>query len=218
MWRHIGGQDDDGSGDRRRRSRDQAVRRSAARARRSGECRMTSSAAASRKAAITAEVLDLVPELRADFERRDLGAESVVWSALAPTPTALDPVATVMLDVIDGSTSIGDLADGCPCGGGCPACRRPAPGRRSRRAVPRRRVCSPGRLRRSLQNEAIESPSTVRPGPSTPCAGAREPPRHRGTPTFCFGTQTGPRRVRLPARCAQAAATRWPDHEIEMGR
>ena len=52
---------------------------------------------------ITAEVLDLVPELRTDFERRDLGAESVVWSALAPTPTALDPVATVMLDVIDGS-------------------------------------------------------------------------------------------------------------------
>jgi hypothetical protein len=59
---------------------------------------------------VTTEVLDLVPELRPDFVRRDLGAESVVWSPLAPAPTALDPVATVMLDVLDGAASIGDLA------------------------------------------------------------------------------------------------------------
>jgi hypothetical protein len=56
------------------------------------------------------DVLGLVPELRADLLRRDFGTESVVWSPLAGAPTALDPVATVMLDVIDGVASIGDFA------------------------------------------------------------------------------------------------------------
>jgi hypothetical protein len=59
---------------------------------------------------ITTEVLDLVPQLRPDFVRRDIATESVVWSPLAAVPTALDPVSTVMLDVIDGTASIGELA------------------------------------------------------------------------------------------------------------
>jgi len=58
----------------------------------------------------TAEVLEFVPELRGDFERRQVGAECVVWSPLAPEPTALDPVGAVMLDVVDGAASIGELA------------------------------------------------------------------------------------------------------------
>jgi len=59
---------------------------------------------------VMTEVLDFVPELRPDFVRRDIGAESVVWSPAAAMPTALDPVSTVMLDVIDGGASIGELA------------------------------------------------------------------------------------------------------------
>jgi len=54
--------------------------------------------------------LDFVPQLRSDIGRRDLDGESVVWSSLATDPIALDPVATVMLDVVDGDASIGDLA------------------------------------------------------------------------------------------------------------
>jgi hypothetical protein len=53
--------------------------------------------------------LDFVPRLREDVARRDLGPESVVWSPVAPEPVALDPVATVMLDVIDGEASVGGL-------------------------------------------------------------------------------------------------------------
>jgi len=60
--------------------------------------------------ALMAERLRFVPELRDDFERRDIGGESVVWSPIAAEPIALDPTAAVMLDVIDGEASIGDLA------------------------------------------------------------------------------------------------------------
>jgi hypothetical protein len=57
-----------------------------------------------------AEALGFVPVLRTDFERRSVGTECVVWSPLAPEPSALDPLAAVMLDVVDGEASIGDLA------------------------------------------------------------------------------------------------------------
>lgn len=56
------------------------------------------------------ETLGFVPMLRSDFERRAVGTECVVWSPLAPEPTALDSLAAVMLDVVDGVASIGDLA------------------------------------------------------------------------------------------------------------
>src|SRR5688572_6482089 len=56
------------------------------------------------------ELTDFVPELGRDFVRRDLGAQSVVWSPFAAEPTALDPIATVMLDVVDGEASAADLA------------------------------------------------------------------------------------------------------------
>lgn len=50
-----------------------------------------------------------VPRLRRDFLRSDIDGEAVVWSPDRGVPAALDPVTTVMLDVIDGSASIADL-------------------------------------------------------------------------------------------------------------
>jgi hypothetical protein len=57
-----------------------------------------------------ATALAFVPKLRADIVRRDVATESVVWSPIAVEPVVLDAVSTVMLDVIDGITSIGELA------------------------------------------------------------------------------------------------------------
>ncbi len=54
--------------------------------------------------------LDAVPELRGDFERRDIAGQAVVWSPIAPRPVAFDSVATVMLDVVDGVASMAELA------------------------------------------------------------------------------------------------------------
>jgi hypothetical protein len=59
----------------------------------------------------SAELLASVPELRHDLERRDFDGESVVWSPIASFAMALDPVATLMLEVVDGSASISELAD-----------------------------------------------------------------------------------------------------------
>jgi hypothetical protein len=59
---------------------------------------------------LTPSDLHFVPRLRDDYVRRDVQSESVVWSPIAPEPLALDAVATVMLDVIDGDASVGDLA------------------------------------------------------------------------------------------------------------
>ncbi len=53
---------------------------------------------------------DVVPVLREDIERQDLDGEAVVWSPLSPAPARLDPVATVLFDVIDGIASIGEIA------------------------------------------------------------------------------------------------------------
>lgn len=54
---------------------------------------------------------DFRPALRHDLLRRRIGHEAVVWSPLRHEPLALDPVATVMLDVIDGSATLSELAD-----------------------------------------------------------------------------------------------------------
>lgn len=51
-----------------------------------------------------------VPRLRGDVLRLDVEGESVVWSPISAVPARLDPVATVMLDVVDGVASIGDIA------------------------------------------------------------------------------------------------------------
>lgn len=53
---------------------------------------------------------DFVPTLRTDFLRRDVDGNSVVWSPLATEPTVLDPVAAVMLDVVDGEATVQQLA------------------------------------------------------------------------------------------------------------
>lgn len=55
------------------------------------------------------EGADFVPVLRSDFARVTIGDEAVVWSPIRPEPVALDPVATVMLGVIDGNATIGEL-------------------------------------------------------------------------------------------------------------
>lgn len=52
---------------------------------------------------------DVVPLLRDGIERQDIDGEAVVWSPISPVPTHLDPVATVLLDVIDGIASIGEI-------------------------------------------------------------------------------------------------------------
>jgi len=59
---------------------------------------------------VTTDFLNFVPELRTDFARRDVGAECVVWSPLSTEPVVLDPLAAVMLAVVDGDASVGELA------------------------------------------------------------------------------------------------------------
>jgi hypothetical protein len=54
--------------------------------------------------------LDFVPELRNDFVRRTVSDECLVWSPVCAEPVVLDAVARVMLDVIDGTASIAELA------------------------------------------------------------------------------------------------------------
>jgi hypothetical protein len=56
------------------------------------------------------DVMNRVPELRRDYVRRDIAGECIVWSPVAAEPAVLDPVATVMLNVIDGDASIAQLA------------------------------------------------------------------------------------------------------------
>ena len=51
-----------------------------------------------------------VPQLRQDYVRQDLGGEALVWSPDQPQPFVMDPVATVMLGVIDGGAPISELA------------------------------------------------------------------------------------------------------------
>jgi hypothetical protein len=58
---------------------------------------------------MTVELGNFVPELRTDFERRDLDGECVVWSPIAAEPVVFDPVAMLMLDVIDGEATMQQL-------------------------------------------------------------------------------------------------------------
>jgi hypothetical protein len=55
-------------------------------------------------------MLDFVPVLRPDTVRRTIDADTIVWSSLASAPTVLDPVDTVLLDVLDGEVTVGELA------------------------------------------------------------------------------------------------------------
>ncbi len=52
-----------------------------------------------------------VPKLRRDLLRSDFGHEALIWSPIRQDPVALDPVARVMLDIVDGIATIGDLAE-----------------------------------------------------------------------------------------------------------
>ena len=54
--------------------------------------------------------LDEVPQLRPDLIRRSIDNDVIIWSPLASEPTVLDPVAAVMLDVVDGDASVRELA------------------------------------------------------------------------------------------------------------
>lgn len=59
---------------------------------------------------MTADVMSFVPTLRDDFVRADLGNECVVWSPSSAEPAMLDPLATVMLGVVDGQATMAQLA------------------------------------------------------------------------------------------------------------
>jgi hypothetical protein len=61
---------------------------------------------------VSAEVIDaeFVPELRTDYASVTMGDEIVVWSPIRPEPVVLDPVAAVMLAVIDGEAAVRELA------------------------------------------------------------------------------------------------------------
>lgn len=53
---------------------------------------------------------DFVPALRLDLLIRTIGDETIVWSPIAPKPSVLDPVAAVMVSVVDGVASVAELA------------------------------------------------------------------------------------------------------------
>lgn len=53
---------------------------------------------------------DFVPILRKDLLRRQVEHETLIWSPIREDATALDPVTSVMLDVIDGEATTADLA------------------------------------------------------------------------------------------------------------
>lgn len=52
-----------------------------------------------------------VPRLRTDLLLQEVGPETVVWSPIRGEPASLDPVATVMLKVVDGSATVADLVE-----------------------------------------------------------------------------------------------------------
>ncbi len=50
-----------------------------------------------------------VPALRDDFVSLPVDLETVVWSTIRNEPRALDPIATLMLQIVDGAASVDDL-------------------------------------------------------------------------------------------------------------
>ncbi len=59
---------------------------------------------------MTAPALGDIPVIDPDAVIERFGDEAVVWSAGRALPTVLDPVATVMLGVIDGAATVAELA------------------------------------------------------------------------------------------------------------
>ena len=51
----------------------------------------------------------LVPTMRDDIVRSDFDLEAVVWSPIRTDAFTIDPVARVLMDVIDGEASIAEL-------------------------------------------------------------------------------------------------------------
>lgn len=51
------------------------------------------------------------PAVRREVAMRRVGDEAVAWSDLRETPTLLDPVAVVMVDVIDGVATAAELVE-----------------------------------------------------------------------------------------------------------
>lgn len=54
---------------------------------------------------------DYVPSLRPGYVLREFESEGIVWGHGAPAPAYLDPVARVVLGIIDGAASIHELVD-----------------------------------------------------------------------------------------------------------
>lgn len=54
---------------------------------------------------------EFVPTLVPELESRQIGDEAVVWPAGFPRPTYVDPIARVLLGVIDGKATMAELLD-----------------------------------------------------------------------------------------------------------
>ena len=54
---------------------------------------------------------DFVPAIRAGVAQRRIDTEAVVWSELRGQPSYLDPIATVLMDVVDGLATIDELIE-----------------------------------------------------------------------------------------------------------
>ena len=121
------------------------------------------------------DLLDGVPELRTGYLRRDLDGGCVVWSPVSTAPTALDPVATVMLDVIDGEASIGQLANEVHEEVGVPARRRPPAGRAHRAALRGGRAVDV--VRRDVPSARRAHAPRVLRRPAQPLNGGSQSPR-----------------------------------------
>ena len=52
---------------------------------------------------------DFVPRLRTDIDFRTYGNEAIAWSDAAAAPVLLDPVASIVYQIVDGEGSVGDL-------------------------------------------------------------------------------------------------------------
>jgi hypothetical protein len=53
----------------------------------------------------------VAPRIRDDLLRRDLDLQAVIWSPTRRDPVSLDPVVTVIADLIDGSATVADLVE-----------------------------------------------------------------------------------------------------------
>jgi hypothetical protein len=149
---------------------------------------------------VTTHRTDFVPELRTDFERRDVGDGCVVWSPVSAAPAALDPIATVMLDVIDGNASVDELVTDVEEEIGVP---RETAERQVTRVV--EQFAAAGLLTSSVATSTADEAIAMRDlfvGPTTPCS---ENSSRLGT--VSLNVRLGERTVRVTCDSSRGART-----------